>query len=256
MTLSDGEKLKQFRENLNLSQVELSRKLDVAQQIISRLESFTPEKIKEMEQKRKAWIKESGMSEEHANMRFPDRSKATAQLKYKLLKVFGYDIEEDTILPAFQKTSKKVIKSENVIKVPFYGARDKLAEGTLIEDYPENLITYFDKRWLNRIVGVNQDNLYIISATDNRMDSGMNKTTDIHSGDMLLFDKAQTDVINNNVYVVKLISNEIIISRILIDFNGQMKLIPNNLNIPPADLDSARRILGKVVWNISKDGIY
>ena len=173
-----------------------------------------------------------------------------------LLKVFGYDIEEDKVLPAFEKTNEKVFKSENIIKVPFYGARDLLEEGLLKTDYPDQYITYFDKRWLNRIVGVNQDNIYIISAMDNRMDSGMNKTTDIHAGDMLLFDTSQTDVINNNVYVVKLISNEIIFSRILIDFNGQMKLIPNNPNIPPADLDSARRILGKVVWNISKDGIY
>lgn len=258
MTLLDGEKLKSFREALELSQAELARRLDLAPQIISRLESYTQEKIDEYEERRKEHAEQTGMPLNKVHMLMPDRSKATAQLKYKLLKVFGYDIEENRVLPAFQEKDSNFIKSSVIAKVPFYAADFHIREKNLsIQDYPEDYVTYFDKRWLNRIVGIQDiSNARVIFIHDNSMDSGMNKTTDIHNGNLLLFDMSQTDVINNQVYVFKMGENNIMINRIFVNFDGTMKLVPNNPSIPPTDISEKPCILGKVIWNCSKDGIY
>ena len=113
---------------------------------------------------------------------------------------------------------------------------------------------YFDKRWLENIIGLKQKNAVLIQAKGDSMDSGLGRADDIKDGDLLLLDDSVTEFINNQIYVVSLFNTEIYVKKIVKEWTGEVSLVSNNPNYPPMKIseESEAKIIGKVMWNGSK----
>ena len=131
---NDKEKLKQFMIQHNLKQSQLAEKINIKQQVISRL--LNDEKQVE----------------------------ATPALKYGLLKYYQYDIESD----CYTNKSEGKYQTETV-PIPFYEVKAAAGKGCENVEYPEKDVVYFDKRWLKSAIGRNPEHLSLIIADGDSM---------------------------------------------------------------------------------------
>ena len=227
--ISQPKRFKYLRETvLNLTQSQLAEKLGIKQQTVADIESGRKQKI-------------------------------DTDILYKLS--IEYNIFTDWLLfgvgdiekPAFDFSSDT---NSNVVPIPFYSSKVAAGQGIEAPEYPEKDVIYFDRRWLQNVVGVRPENASIIQAEGDSMDSGMNKISDIHDCDLLMVDNSLIEPVNNQVYVLRLGgSNKLVVKRVCIEWDGKVTLSSNNKNyddfIPPKNTV----IIGKVVWNGSKDNI-
>lgn len=221
--ITDAEKLKNFRNKYKITQQALAAKLNVKQAVISRIEQ--------------------------------GERNASANLKLAFLKEYGLDWDSQ-IIANKEDTSTQFEKETNIVKIPFYSAKAAAGFGISVPDYPEKDVMYFDKRWLKNVVGINPENASIIQAKGDSMDSGLNKVGDIHNGDLLMVDHSLIEPMNNQIYVVMLgDTKNLVVKRITKNWDGLMLLRSNNPTyidiIPPNDTT----IIGKVVWNGSKENV-
>ena len=222
-------RFKYLREEiLNMTQTQLAEKLGVKQQTVADIESGRKQKL-------------------------------DTEILYKL--TTDYNIFTDWLLFGVGDVEKSVdVKffetNPNVIQIPFYSSKIAAGYGIEAPDYPEKDVIYFDKRWLKNVVGVKPENVTIVQAEGDSMDSGMNKIGDIHNGDLLMVDNSQIEPINNCVYVARLGgSGKLVVKKVSIDWDGKTKLVSNNPDYPEFVPPKNTEIIGKVVWNGSKDNI-
>lgn len=214
--VSDKEKLERFIKNQNLNQSKLAQIINVKQQVISRLLT-------------------SKNSED----------KATPALKYALLKYFDYDIDTGTYV-----TKTKVNQGENVIPIHFFkDAKAAAGIGEMLPESSEEEVLYFDKRWLENIIGVKPNNAIIIQAEGNSM------YPNIQNGDLLIVDTSIKNVINNKIFVIQQ-GNDLRVKRLVKEFTGEVYLISDNdKEYPPERAKQDSNIVGRVVWNGSKENV-
>lgn len=215
---TDGEKLKDFRNSIRLSQKELAIKLEVGLSSISMVES--------------------------------DNRTLSRNLKEKILNIFNYDIDKE------QECFKKEVTS-NIVPIPFYHVKAAAnPKGEFILDYQESESLYFDLRWLKNVLGINPFNSSIIQAKGDSMDSGLNKQDDIKDGDLLLVDNSDLNIVNNRTYIFE-INEELLVKKAVQDFNGSVTLYSNNEKYAPRILNEGDNaiVIGRVVWNGSKGNI-
>lgn len=142
---------------------------------------------------------------------------------------------------------------ENIISIPFYSAKASAGTGEALPDYPEKDVMWFDSRWLKNILGLNNpSNLAILQAKGDSMDGG---NYPIKDGDFLLVDESYKEPIHNQVFVINLGNNDLVVKRINRDWNGQLTLISNNTAYEPITPSPEATIIGKVVWNSSKENV-
>lgn len=224
---TDGEILKDFRTHHQYTQQELADILGIAQQTITMVEK--------------------------------DQRKAPDSLKLAFLRKFKFDFDEliqtskegltNVIIAGLDRVS-----TSNMVRVPFYHVFASAGTGISSPDYPETDVIYFDRRWLQNVVGVNPDNLTIIQAKGDSMDGGIHP---IQDGDLLMVDVDDIEPVNNQVYVVRLTNQDLVVKRISKDWQGNITLTSDNpqyANITPTAEDMLT-IIGKVVWNGSKETV-
>lgn len=218
-----AERLKKFREENQISQEYLATKLGLLQSAIAMVEN--------------------------------EKRKAASSLKLALLKVYGYDIDEDKYIFENGIATKPI--SDNIISVPFYSAKAAAGKGEQLAEFPEKDVMHFDGRWLKNVIGLKPEHASIIQAKGDSMDSGQNKIDDIKDGDLLLIDDSINEIINGKIFVVELNSSELVVKKINKEFDGTVSLISNNLLYPVRTLKASEnaRIIGRVVWNGSKESI-
>lgn len=221
--LTDAKKLENFRKSLNLSQEEFAKKLNKGTSTIGMVEA--------------------------------NKRPLSASLKETIKTIFNYDIDKQIYIIEKEFTTI----TSNIIPIPFYHIKAAAnPKGEVLPDYTEEDALFFDKRWLKNVLGVNPYNCSIIEAKGDSMDSLQDKEEDIKDGDLLLIDNSATNIINGKVYIVDITSsNELLVKKVKIDFNGKVSLISNNPKYPIRELTEADNaiIQGRVVWNGSKGNI-
>ncbi len=166
----------------------------------------------------------------------------------------GEEKEPITFSEKLHNNISALCQEKNVVSIPFYNVKASAGTGEILPDYEENEIMYFDKRWLENIIGLRQKNAVLIQAKGDSMDSGLGRADDIKDGDLLLLDDSVTEFINNQIYVVSLFNTELYVKRIVKEWTGEVTLVSNNPNYPPIPIseESEARIIGRVMWNGSK----
>ena len=226
---SQPKRFKYLREEvLELTQSKLAEQLGVKQQTIADIESGRKQKI-------------------------------DTEILYMLST--KYNIFTDWLLFGVGEVEKSAdavcdTTKSNVVPIPFYSSKVAAGFGIEAPEYPEKDVIYFDKRWLQNVVGVRAENASIIQAEGDSMDSGEHRVNDIHNGDLLMVDNSQIDPINNCVYVVRLGgSSKLAVKKVSIEWDGRVKLVSNNKKYPEFVPPKCTEIIGKVVWNGSKENI-
>jgi phage repressor protein C with HTH and peptisase S24 domain len=221
--LTDKEKLTQLMQKENLNQSKLAALTDVKQQVISRLLTSKD-----------------------------DNDKATPALKYALLKYFGFDI--DTGEYTHIQTERT---DDNIIPIPTHDISASAGAGTWVDQEPEQDVLYFDKRFLKqRLKRDDFSSLHIIHAQGDSMDSGWNQPDDIKDGDLLMVDTSQTTG-NNQIFVILVNNRELRVKR-LTKRGDTLYITSNNPKYKeeiyrPDDTEIEVKVIGKVVWNGSKE---
>ena len=210
-------KLKLFREERKLTQDKLAQELGVSKSLISSIES----------------------GERNLSLKVLD----------KIQEVYNVNLysSANTTLP------------DNIISIPFYNIPASAGIGTLLSDEPEQEIMYFDKKFLQHILKRDTFNtIHIIYAQGDSMDSGWNQPDDIKDGDLLMIDTSQTTG-NNQIFVILVNNRELRVKR-LAKRADTLYITSNNSNYKeeiyrPDDSDIEVKVIGKVVWNGSKESV-
>ena len=148
----------------------------------------------------------------------------------------------------------------NIVAIPIYDISAAAGSGTsLTDDEPAKNIRYFDRRILKHLLKVdNYSNLHIIYAQGDSMDSGWNQPDDIKDGDLLMVDTSQTCG-NNQIFVILVNNSELRVKR-LFKRGDTLFISSNNPKYKdevyyPDNSDTEIKVIGKVVWNGSKENI-
>jgi phage repressor protein C with HTH and peptisase S24 domain len=232
------ERFKYMREEiLNLTQAQLAEKLKVKQPTVADIESGRKQKI-------------------------------DTNILYKL--VLDYLINTEWLLFGTGDITKidtmerhqfneATECNKNIIPIPFYSAKAAAGKGTTLHNAPKEDVLYFDERWLKNILGVNPKNLHLIMTKGDSMDSGFNTKSDIKDGDLLLVDTSVLDG-NNKVFVILINNSELRVKRLIKKLDGTLIVISDNSKYPqevyePDNVEIEIKVIGKVVWNGSKENI-
>ena len=218
-TKQKNEKLISFRKQQGLTQIELADMLGIHQSILAAVESGS---------------------------RKPPQS-----LKDALKEHFNFEISEAI-------TSYTL--PNNIIPIPIYDIAASAGTGTyLYNEEPSEDVLYFDKRFLKQILKTdNFDSIHFIYASGNSMDSGWNQPDDIKDGDLLMVDTSQTTG-NNQIFVI-LVNNQELRVKKLSKIKDTLYISSNNKDYKeevyrPDDTDVEIKVVGKVIWNGSKETI-
>lgn len=150
--------------------------------------------------------------------------------------------------------------SGNIVPIPFYKVGAAAGAGNyLIDEIPEEDVLYFDERWLKNILGVNPQNLHLIFADGDSMDSGFDTKEDIKDKDLLLVDTSQLSG-NNKIFVILVNNSELRVKRLFKNMDGSLVISSNNPKYKeeiytPNNSDIEIKVIGRVVWNGSKENI-
>lgn len=145
------------------------------------------------------------------------------------------------------------------VPIPFYNVGAAAGAGTYLDQEPESDVLYFDERWLRNIRGVTPKNLHLIFASGDSMDSGFNQSDDIKDGDLLMVDSSQTEG-NNKIYVLLVNGSELRVKKVFKKLDGSLHIVSSNQKYKdeiytPDDSDIEIKVIGRVVWNGSKENI-
>lgn len=235
--MKDSEKSKLIREKLNFSQAKLAKFLGIPQSTIGQTES--------------------------------GKRNAGESYKFAFFKKFGMDFDtyngEDLNIDERKNTvntkpNNDVIKTNtNIIAIPLYEIGAAAGKGTWLTDEPDKEFMYFDKRFLKQILKTeNFSGLHLIHASGDSMDSGWNQPNDIKDGDLLLVDTQQTTG-NNQIFVILVNNSELRVKR-LFKRGDALYISSNNPKYKeevyyPDNNDFEVKVIGKVVWNGSKETV-
>lgn len=162
----------------------------------------------------------------------------------KIKEVYNIDLVSEVY-----KNQTEEKENNNIVKIPFYSAVKAAAgSGSEIPNYPEQESMTFDRRWLKTILGVNEKNVALINVEGDSMFPLIN------DGDLLMFDFTVKDVVNNKVFIIE-DEDKLRVKRLKQDFNGDIYLISDNKQYPPEKVTHSLNIVGKVVWNGSKENV-
>lgn len=208
---TDSERLRTLRKQLKLTQKQFAEKCGVHQQLIAMIENGT--------------------------------RRITPAFELGFLKHFGYDFKTEQQIPKVQSLADS---HSYIVPVPFYSAKAAAGAGVELPSYPEKDVIYFDKRLLQNVLGINQENAAFITAKGDSM------LPIINDGDLLLVDSSVQDIINGKVFVVK-DGNDLRVKRLKQEWNGDIYLISDNEKYPPEKVNHPINIIGRVVWNGTKE---
>ena len=216
---TDSEKLLAFRKNRNLTQAGLASALGITQQQIAMIENGS--------------------------------RKASSNFKLAFLKVYGVDWDTQ-IASGDTYIHNHLNRENNIVPIPFYSAKASAGNGEQLPEYPEKDVMYFDRRWLKNILMVNPSNLAIIQAKGNSMDGG---TSPIKDGDLLMLDESIKEPANKQIFVVRIDGSDLVVKRTDVAWDGTVKLCSNNPEYGEVIPIENAEIIGKVVWNGSKENV-
>jgi len=216
---TDSEKLKAFRKEKGLSQAALASILGIQQASIAQYES--------------------------------EARPITSSFKLAFLKAYGIDWDTQTASGETFQYEHLNKFYDNIIPIPFYSAKASAGLGETLPDYPESEVMYFDIRWLKNILGVRPEHLSIIQAKGDSMEDA------IKNGDLLLVDDSIKDIINDKVFVIRLNKNELVVKKVIKDWDGTVRLVSNNPKYQDRILKESENaeIIGRVVHNVSKENV-
>lgn len=233
----DNWKFKRLRKFLGLNQIDFADKIGSSQQVITMIET---------------------------NKRgVPTSIRENFYKTYKL----SYDVAIDCESPEELQTAlnSQVVKksssdlSDSIIGIPIHDISAAAGAGTWLDNEPEQDVMYFDKRFLKQILKKdNYNSLHIIYAKGDSMDSGWNQPDDIKDGDLLMVDTSQTSG-NNQVFVILFNNTELRVKK-LAKRADTLYISSNNPAYKeevyrPNDVEIEVKVIGKVVWNGSKENI-
>lgn len=170
-------------------------------------------------------------------------------LLLKIKEVFNID------LIGWQEKGNVFPVSENMVAIPFYSVKASAGTGELLPDYLEKDVLYFDRRWLKNVIGVDPNNVSMIQAKGDSMQSTPARDKDINDGDLLMVDESFKELINNQIFVVNLGGNEIVVKRVNKQWDGAVTLESNNPKYKSITPSEDAITIGKVVWNGSKENV-
>lgn len=218
--LADSDKLKQLRNNQGLTQDKLAEELEVSKSLIVAIENG-------------------------------DRNISLKLLK-KIQDKFNVDLySASPVAP--------INDSNNIVALPIHNVSASAGAGTWLGDEPEQDVMYFDKRFLKQILKRDSfEPIHIIYAKGDSMDSGWNQPDDIKDGDLLMVDTSQTTG-NNQIFVILVNNQELRVKR-LAKKADTLYITSNNSNYKPEihtpdDSEVEIKVVGKVVWNGSKESV-
>ena len=209
---TNAEKLRNYRNNLNLTQEELSKVLNV---------SF--KSLKDAE---------DGIIPVSKDIIFALQNTFAAE--------FGMpDFTEDT-------TSKMI---SIPYYRPFI---TKKTEDGLSFDYPNKESMYFDRKYIQEVLKVNTENSSIVIAKGNAMDSGNGLPSDIKDGDYLFIDNSLKHIENGKIFVMETDKNYPIIRKVSVQEDCILLKSANSAykDIKVSSVQDIV-VIGKVVFNIS-----
>lgn len=227
---------KQLRKILNMNQTQFAEKLGIHQQTVAMIEH---EKRDVPKTARLNFFKQYGISYEEA---------INCQ-------------NEEELKQILNKTKlNKNFNETNIAAIPFYRVGAAAGVGVdFVDTPPDTDYLYFDERWLKNILGVNPENLILIFADGDSMDSGFDTKEDIKDKDLLLIDTSQKSG-NNKIFVLLVNDIQLRVKRLFKKLDGGLVLMSNNPKYPeevyyPDSNDITIQVIGKVVWNGSKENI-
>jgi phage repressor protein C with HTH and peptisase S24 domain len=214
-----NQELIDFRKGKGLTQIELAQILDIPQSIIAMVENGS--------------------------------RKAPQSLKDALKHKFDFELD---------KVVNQFVMASTIVSIPLYDIAAAAGSGVyLTNEEPIKDVLYFDKRFLKQILHTdNFDSLHFIYASGNSMDSGWNQPDDIKDGDLLMVDTSQTTG-NNQIFVI-LVNNQELRVKKLSKIKDTLYITSNNKDYKeeiyrPDNSDIEIKVIGKVIWNGSKETI-
>lgn len=157
----------------------------------------------------------------------------------KIKEVFGIDL-----LSWNQSTA--ITSSSSIVGIPFYSAKAAAGGGTEIIEYPEKDIIYFDRRYLQAIVGHNLEHLSLITAEGDSM------YPTIMDGDLLMVDDSIKEIRPNKIFVIRQ-GSKLRVKRLKTELTGDTLIISDNPRYPIETMNKETEIIGQVVWNGNKE---
>lgn len=149
-------------------------------------------------------------------------------------------------LPKEQKTQKEI---SNIVALPFYQAKVAAGKGWDMLESPDIEKLYFDRRWLENIIGVKAENCSLVQA------SGDSMLPQIDDGDLLVVDNSIKTIVNNKTFVIRQ-DNKFRVKKLRQEISGEILIISNNSNKYPIEkMNKETEIIGQVVWNGSKENV-
>ena len=219
--MNTNERLKQLREELELSQAKFAQKAGLAPTTLNNIEL--------------------------------NRGRITPEIAKKIEDVFGVNLRWlllDENPKFINKKNIEEIPDEDKLKVPLdYENTGSCGCGAFINDLSCPDYIYLSRFWIKNILRASIQDLMIIFANGDSMEDT------IQDGDMLLVDKTQREP-RNGVYLIRF-HNELFVKRIQILHKVALKSDNPHydpIEIETSDLDSIQ-IIGKVIWNGSKKNI-
>lgn len=141
--------------------------------------------------------------------------------------------------------------SENIIALPLYPIAASAGSGNYLWDgiQPESL--YFDRRFITNVLKLNPDNIHIIYAQGDSMDSGWNQPDDIKDGDLLFIDTT-IKTGNNKIFVIQ--QDNTLRVKQLVKQGDTLIVKSKNVKYPdeiytPDKIDTEISVIGEVVWH-------
>ena len=218
--LADSDKLKQLRNDRKLTQDKLAEELEVSKSLIVAIENG-------------------------------DRNISLKLLK-KIQEKFNVDLYSTS-------SATSINDNNNIVALSIHDISAAAGAGTWLGDEPEQDVMYFDKRFLKQILKRDSfEPIHIIYAKGDSMDSGWNQPDDIKDGDLLMVDTSQTTG-NNQIFVILVNNQELRVKR-LAKKADTLYITSNNSSYKPEiytpdDSEVEIKVVGKVVWNGSKESV-
>lgn len=135
------------------------------------------------------------------------------------------------------------LDASDFVPIPRYAVEASAGHGALVHDEEGSRYYAFNRKFLERR-GLAPNNLAVISVKGDSMEP------DLHDGDLILLDMAQTEPQDSRIYAVRY-NADLFVKRVMELPGNRIQLLSTNPNYPPITVDSADldgiQIIGRVV---------
>ena len=136
-----------------------------------------------------------------------------------------------------------VLDQPNFVPIPRYAVEASAGHGALVHDEEGSGYYAFNRKFLERR-GLKPNNLAVISVTGDSMEP------DLHDGDLILLDMAQTEPRDSRIYAVRY-NTDLFVKRVMELPGNRIQLLSSNPHYPPITVDAPDldgiQIIGRVV---------